>query len=384
MMISTVITKPTKVCNASCTYCAAPPDGAPRWTLDDVRVFFDRLAPGLTDEAVIIWHGGEPMLMGPDFYYRAYEIATAVKPNIRFSMQSNLLGYTSKRWAKLFSEVFGGSISTSFDPDQKYREYRGSTKLYTRLFFDRLGAVLDDGFRPTVIGTYTEETSALAEHMYETSMAYGDRAFPLRFNYRYPAGRAAGEGCSITPETYGAMLIRLYDRWIREVPGFTITPLDEMLLKVAGQEQGRCPWTRACGGRFLGVEPNLDAYNCSEFADMEDPAFAFGNLNRHGWRELLASRAAAQIRRRRVELPIDCLSCRHFDECEGGCARDSVLYDRGLYGKFFYCHSWMAVFDRIKQSILTGEADQALRMFRLDPDAVRSHVRERRTEPVAA
>ncbi|MEM6903272.1 MAG: radical SAM protein, partial [Pseudomonadota bacterium] len=92
-MISTVIAKPTKVCNAACTYCSAPPDGVPKWSIDDFKRYFDRLAPHLTDQAYIIWHGGEPMLLGAEFYEQAGEYARHQHPNVNFSIQTNLLSY---------------------------------------------------------------------------------------------------------------------------------------------------------------------------------------------------------------------------------------------------------------------------------------------------
>jgi hypothetical protein len=51
--------------------------------------------------------------------------------------------------------------------------------------------------------------------------------------------------------------------------------------------------------------------------------------------------------------------------------RDSVLYGKGLGGKFHYCASWMMVFDRIKRSVASGEADAAIEKYGQDPVSVR-------------
>lgn len=369
--ISTVIAKPTKVCNADCTYCAAPPDGAPKWSLDQFKFYFEKLAPYLTHKAVFLWHGGEPMLMGPEFYKKAWDFAREIKPEIVFSMQSNLLGYNSKRWKDVFSDIFKGSISTSWDPDENFREYRGSTELYSKLFWNRIEHILNDGFRPKIIGTYNEESSPMAIGMYERAIEFGDRSFDLRFNYRYPAGRDSGMGEMLKPKTYGNVLLELYNRWITDLPNFVITPLDEMFKKVVFIESERCPWTRSCGGRFLGLEPNGDCYNCSEFADLDDEQYRFGNLKDDTIPEMMATKAARMIKRRRINLPMDCKSCHHFNECEGGCMRDAVLYNKGLGGKFHYCQSWMMVFDRIKETVKNGEADGAIRKFGKEPAEVR-------------
>lgn len=370
-MISTVIIKPTKECNAECTYCSAPPDFGNKWTLDEFKFYFDKIAPHLSNQAFLIWHGGEPMLMGPDFYNKAFEYARSINPEIRFSLQSNMLSYDTKRWKDVFVNVFGGSVSTSFDLDIKDRVFKGSAELYAKIFRKRLEALLEDGFHPKVVSTYTDETIPMADKMYEWALSQGDNYMHLRFNYRYPAGRDHGKGELISPIEYGKMLIRLYNRWIVELPNFVITPLDEMFKKAIRLEQSRCPWTRSCGGHFLGLEPNGDIYNCADFADLGDLSYRFGNLNEHSVTECLRSNAATQMRRRKVNLPFDCTQCRHYYECEGGCMRDAALYDRGIGGKFYYCDSWKMVFDRIKESIRTKEADGAIRKYDLDPDKTR-------------
>lgn len=381
MAISTVIIKPTKACNADCSYCSAPPEvnGDGKWDIDRFKRVFDRIQPGLAPWATVIWHGGEPMLMGPDFYVKAWEYAQSAMPGVKFAMQTNLLLYTP-RWKHVFHEIMGGQVSTSFDPDERHRQYKGRTDLYTRLFMNRLGMATDDGIHPLVIGTYSEETIDKAFDMYDFCMSWGERAPALRFNYRYPAGRDVESGATLTPETYGRTLLALYDRWIKDVPAFQITPLDQMLKKAVGRESGRCPWSKSCGGQFLEIEPNGDVYNCSEFADLGDEAFSYGNIDAHDLATLMRSPAAAAMRRRQYDLPADCLSCRHFDECEGGCARDSVLFGRGLGGKFFYCQSWKMVFDRIKQTIRNGEADGVMAKYDMDLDAARNRLGGRLVE----
>jgi radical SAM protein with 4Fe4S-binding SPASM domain len=372
--ISTVIAKPTKFCSAQCTYCAAPPEvnGAPKWTFEQFRGYFDKLAPHLSPSAVIIWHGGEPMLMGPSFYERAFDYARGLVPGIGFSMQTNLLAYDTAKWQGVFRDVFGGSVSTSYDPDERNRLLGGKAETYARVFWERLERCLDDGFRPKVIGTYTEDSARLAMGFYERLRGYGERAPDMRVNYRYPAGREHGAGELISPETYGRVLVEIYDRWISDLPPFVVTPLDQMMEKVLRLNEHRCPWTNGCAGHFLGLEPDGTAYNCPEFADLALAEFAFGNLGDDDVETLMASKAARDARRRRVFLPDSCRACPHFAECQGGCMRDSILYDKGYGGKFHYCRSWEAVFSRIKASIASGAADGAVRRYGLEPDRVRA------------
>lgn len=391
MPYSVVIAKPTKDCNADCTYCSAPPDGNAAWSLDDFKRMFDSLAPSFTEQVDWIWHGGEPMLMGPDYFRDCAEYAAAQHGGINFAIQTNLLGYSSSRWKDVFETTFGGRVSSSFDPYQKYRTVKGSAERYDRLFWRALDSAITDGFRPLIIGVYDEGAVSSAFDMYDRAVSYGTDTFDIRYNYAYPAGRVGGSGVLIEPASYGQMLIDLYDRWIDEVPGFVITPLDQMLEKVAGYRTNQCPWTRSCGGRFLTIDPDGSVYNCSEFSDLGDTKYRFGNLLTGEVQgatpidvkfydpleivqALRASPASIEIMSRNTKLPPDCKTCRHFVECGGGCARDSVLFDRGIAGKFMYCQSWKMVFDHIKDSVISGRADRMLHKLGTPADDARSRL----------
>jgi uncharacterized protein len=371
--LGTVILKPTKGCNADCSYCCAPPDGAPKWSMEDFKAVFDALEPRLLPGAHLIWHGGEPMLLGTKFYEEAYVYATDRIPTIRFSMQSNMLSY-NQRWNDVFHRIFKGSLSTSWDPDEQCRTVKGSAELYSRLYHDKHQAMLQDGWRPMIISTISEETAHLCHDIYDRALAADQRGTPydIRLNYRYPAGRASETGPAIEPATYTKTLLEIYERWLTDAPRFTVTPLNQMFLKVAGSEIGRCPWAKGCTGHIVGIEPNFDVHNCGEFADLAEPQFTFGNLIEDGIEKCLTSNAARTLAMRRVKVPESCKSCIHFAECEGGCMRDSVLFDRGVYGKFFYCETWQEIFSRIKESIITGEADNLCRAMKLDPEMVRA------------
>lgn len=375
--VSTLIIKPTKGCNADCSYCAAPPDGAPKWGINDFARVFAALQHRLHPTVTFIWHGGEPMLLGPDFYQQAFTLVRAALPYARFSMQSNLLGY-NQRWNLAFRDIFRGSISTSWDPDGKNRTMKGDPALYERIYQDRMRRVLDDGWRPKVISTFDESSAPLMHRVYDLALAAAKRGqvHDIRLNYRYPAGRASGEGNSLQPQTYGQTLVDIYDRWIVDMPDFLVTPLDQMFLRVLGAETGRCPWSKACAGRILGIEPNFDVYNCGEFADLAEERFRFGNLLTDGIDACLSSAAIKSLARRPMSLPATCKTCIHFSECEGGCMRDSVLYGRDIDGKFEYCESWQEVFSRIKESIITGEADKAIEKYGYNPGSVRTRIRQ--------
>ncbi|MEZ8292767.1 radical SAM protein [Vibrio splendidus] len=393
--ISTIICKPTRECNADCSYCSSPPvsgDANAHWSFEQFKTAFDRLKPRLDAKPVWIWHGGEPMLLGPKFYEECWAYARDSHPGIKFSIQTNILLY-SNRWKPIFRDIMKGSLSTSYDPDNTYRTIKGNVDAYTIKFYEKLSRITSDGFRPMVVSTYDDDTIHIAEELYDKSLGMGDESFHIRFNYRYPMGRADNEGKGLLdPVTYGEMLIKLFNKWMDDVPNFSITPLDQMLDLVVGGQNERCPWTRGCNGRFVGIEPNGDLYNCADFADFQDERYRFGNVfdgtvttkvinlvkkvDTDYINAALRTPASMSHARRKFDLPRDCLSCDQYRECQGGCMRDSVLYNRGMGGKFFYCDSWKMVFKHIKESVVSGKADDLLTLLGYDIDTAHRFVKD--------
>lgn len=384
------------MCNADCGYCSSPQEDKHKWTIDDFKVVFDSIKHNLSSRPFFIWHGGEPMMMGPQFYIEAYAYAKSHLPDVNFAIQTNLLLYKTSVWKDVFRDVFKGCVSTSHDPDELHRTINGSTTKYNSVFKKKLNEVIKDDFAPLVIGTYSGETIGLAHDVYNDSMNREEGWYDFRVNYRYPIGRAKNEAPAISPKEYGQTLIELFDRWCSDAPKFNITPLDQMLKLVVGIGERRCPWTRSCGGKFLGIEPNGDVYNCADMADLKDTRYRYGNLfessvsqgmhpepvkfvkhindRKDLGNELLQTDAARTMKRRQFDMPKDCFSCEHFKECQGGCMRDAELYHRGLGGKFYYCESWKMVFSHLKDSVRSGKADAILSRLKIDKESALSHV----------
>jgi len=196
----------------------------------------------------------------------------------------------------MFLTVLFPALFTQTGNTEPLREMQKPTKRFSTT---NLTGVLEDGFRPLFIGTYNDENLCYAETAYEHSLGYERQhgcGYDLRFNYCYPAGRSANEVFSpMSPKAYGEMLVRVYNRWINDVPNFVIVPQIQMMQKILHIESHRCPWLKDCGGRFFEIEPNGDVFNCADFADTRDMRYSFGNIHKHTMNELFESAASREI-----------------------------------------------------------------------------------------
>lgn len=93
-MMVTIIFKPTEDCNSSCIYCdgVANKHRAARMSESLLEKVFFRLNEYLTvnknEQIQFIWHGGEPLMMGVDFFSQSFGISAALVLNHRKSDQS--------------------------------------------------------------------------------------------------------------------------------------------------------------------------------------------------------------------------------------------------------------------------------------------------------
>src|SRR5262245_50222702 len=134
VVIFTNVIKPTHVCNLDCTYCYNEDVRKPvmseavlaRAIEETIR--YGSEVPGIRD-IDFIWHGGEPMAVGLDFYRRVVDLSSRRSPvRIAHTIQTNgtLL---DQKWAD-FLKANAFRVSVSID---------GPAQLHDQVRVDRKG-----------------------------------------------------------------------------------------------------------------------------------------------------------------------------------------------------------------------------------------------------
>ncbi|MBI5871977.1 radical SAM protein, partial [archaeon] len=76
---TTVIIKATKNCNLRCSYCYIPFDQRKRVMDDQTLENMTQKFLANFQKVTFIWHGGEPLLNGLDFYRKAIQLQEQYK-----------------------------------------------------------------------------------------------------------------------------------------------------------------------------------------------------------------------------------------------------------------------------------------------------------------
>ena len=140
-----IMMKPAgSLCNLDCAYCyyldKAEIYGGrePRMSLEMLeQVVRDYIAANDVPEVQFVWHGGEPLVMGLDFYRKALEFQHryAGGKTVHNSLQTNGTLIT-REWARFFKEndfLLGVSIDGPQDIHDRFRRDKGGAPTFERV-----------------------------------------------------------------------------------------------------------------------------------------------------------------------------------------------------------------------------------------------------------
>lgn len=89
-----IIIKPTNNCNFDCLYCYNAGASTSRvMSVEEAKRIINKVYTASDDRTIrFIWHGGEPLLMGEDFYRNILEYTQEIESSsrrIKHSIQTN-------------------------------------------------------------------------------------------------------------------------------------------------------------------------------------------------------------------------------------------------------------------------------------------------------
>jgi uncharacterized protein len=378
-----LLAKPTgAVCNLDCKYCfflskeMLYPGSRFRMADDLLQAYLRQLLEShRVPEVTVSWQGGEPTLMGLDFFKRSVELAEQYKkPNqiITYTMQTNGTRLDDA-WAAFFKEhnfLIGLSVDGPRELHNAYRVNKGGQGSFDqvmrgreflqkhqvefnilctvhaanadhplevyRFFRDDLGAQFVQ-FIPIVERT-TPEMLPLANKGWGKTET-GQRPLYIQDGHMVTHR-------SVKPKQYGNFLITIFEEWVRrDVARVFVQIFDASLAHWVGEPPGLCIFQETCG-LALALEHNGDLYSCDHFVE---PDYLLGNIQDTPMIELVAS---DQQRRfgldKRDTLPRFCRECEVRFVCNGGCPRNRFLKtEDGEPGLNYLCAGYKLFFNHI-------------------------------------
>ncbi|MGD9973510.1 MAG: anaerobic sulfatase maturase [Desulfatirhabdiaceae bacterium] len=359
-----VLTKPSgSACNLDCRYCFylsrknLYPDSTFRMTEELLETYIRQLIEAhQAPEILFIWQGGEPTLMGLNFFRRAIELQNKYhKPGtrIRNAMQTNGT-MLNEEWCRFFYR-HNFLIGVSLDGPRPFHDAFRLDKTGSPTF-DRVTRGI------TLLRNHQVEFNILAAvhaasagHGLQIYRFFRDRIQARMIQFIPIVERDAGAGLqdggkvtkrSISGSQYGEFLISIFNEWVRRDVGRIFVQIFDVALGVwFGHPSSLCIFSRTCGDA-PALEHNGDLFSCDHFVE---PRHKLGNIMDRPLSELLASNRQIKFGQDKLNtLPNICRKCGVRFICNGGCPKDRFLYtDDREPGLNFLCEGYQAFFSHI-------------------------------------
>ena len=355
-----VMTKPIgAICNLDCEYCyylekeeLYPETKSFRMedsTLENyIRQYIE--TQSTLSEITFAWQGGEPTLMGIDFFRKAVELQDKYRRSgmtIRNSLQTNAT-IINDEWAIFFKEN-NFLIGISID---------GPPKLHDHYRFDKKG---DPSSADVIRGLRLFQKHEVDYNILCVVNNYnGD--YPVQiYNYFKDLGAQFmqfipivehfGDGSevsprSINPKQYGRFLCAVFDEWVKEDIGKIFIQIFDVSLEAwLGFKPSLCIFNETCGDA-MAMEHNGDVYACDHYVT---PEYLVGNIGETPIADIINLPFQRKFGEDKKDtLPPYCLDCEVRFVCNGGCPKNRFIdTPNGDPGLNYLCEGYKMFFNHI-------------------------------------
>ncbi|MDT7906369.1 MAG: radical SAM protein [Sulfolobales archaeon] len=347
----TLIVKVVSTCNLACRYCDADTYSNLRMSLDTISQIIKK-ALNYADHVEFIWHGGEPLLMGIQFYEKVVELQKRYRregQTIVNTLQTNGT-LISQEWVDFF-KANGFHVGVSLDgppevhnANRIFRNGQGSFEQVMR----GIRLLRENGVKFGVLAVITKETVRLgAKRFLDFFIENG--IFSIGILPQRPALNI-GRTDALPREEFEKFAIELFDYWYSlDDPRIRIREFDAILSRILGARSGFCIFSGDCVGRFLGITPDGDVYHCDEF--MFDERYKLGNVREQTFEEMLNPMNPKLLRiRLETEGTKKSISCKYSKICNYGCPKDRYVLSK-VYNEEGTC-GWCNVIDHIYKRVM--------------------------------
>ena len=382
-----IMTKPRgAICNLDCKYCYFLSKemlypGSRFRMADELLETFTRqyIESQPVPEVTFAWQGGEPTLMGLDFFRRVVHYQKKhARPGVKIqnTLQTNgtLL---DEEWCRFFKEhdfLIGISIDGPRDLHDAYRVNKGGAGSFEQVMrgwrlLKQFGvecnvlctvhaANQDD---PLVIYRFFRDElktqfiqfipiveRVTAQLLPLANVGWSERDGGERPLYTQTGSQTTDR--SVDAKKYGDFLIAIFDEWVRRDVGQVYVQIFDVALGAwVDQPGGLCIFAPTCGSA-LAMEHNGELYSCDHYVE---PKYLLGNIQNTHMSKLVASDKQRQFGADKQEtLPRYCRECEVRFACHGGCPKNRFIHTpSGEPGLNYLCAGYKAFFNHVDRPL---------------------------------
>jgi uncharacterized protein len=361
-------------CNLSCTYC---------YYLEKKKLYPGKkdlkMSDGLLEEFIkqfieahqvpvvtFTWQGGEPTLMGLDFYKKAIALQKkyAGGKTIDNAFQTNGTRL-NEDWCKFFNDnkiLVGISIDGAEHNHDHYRKTAAGGPTFRRAMkgiellqkhkveFNTLSCVNDYNvyfasetyrFLKGIGSVFLQFLPVVERNAIDKS----ENLLSLVANDYQKEAQVTD--WSVTGKDFGKFLMKIFDEWVRnDVGRYYVQIFDATLANYVSEMPGICVFAETCGDALV-MEHNGDLFSCDHFVY---PEYYLGNILEKPMIDLVKSQRQFDFGvSKRNRLPRYCLQCDVRYACHGECPKHRFLKTPdGKPGLNYLCEGYKMFFHHVE------------------------------------
>jgi uncharacterized protein len=360
-------------CNMACDYCYYRPVA---------QIYPDAEKPRITPEVFgavcrqyralepnhinIGWQGGEPTLMGLDFFRKAIEIETAnARPGDCWgnSLQTNGVVLDDEWCRFLRANHFLVGLSLDGPPElNRMRRFPNGEPAFD-ITMRALSLLKKHRVEYNILVVISR---ANVEHPREVFRFLVEN--DLGYSQFIPCTEPAEDGSgvsehSITADEYADFMIALFDAWVeQDDPSYYVRRIDNWLHLLFDLRPECCEYRGDCSN-LITIEWNGDAYPCDFYVYDRN---RMGNVAEQTLSQMIQGRTFREFASRAEQIPPGCAGCQWLKYCHGGCFRHREKLGLGPQDEPYLCRAKKRIFGHVfgrLHEIMEGPEPPALHAF---------------------
>ncbi|HRK34549.1 MAG TPA: anaerobic sulfatase-maturation protein [Candidatus Hydrogenedentes bacterium] len=359
------------ICNLDCKYCyylekenLYPETKSWAMTEEVLESYVRQYIEGQhSPEVHFAWQGGEPTLLGVDFFRKAvaYQQQYANGKTITNALQTNGI-LLNDAWCGFLAEnkfLIGLSLDGPKHIHDTYRVDKGGRGTFDRVIrglnlmkrhgveFNTLTCV-HRGNEQKPLEVYRFLKEAGSRYMQFIPIIERIAMTPETLSLVQPEyeGDARVSAWSVRSLQYGKFLSAIFDEWVqKDVGRYFVQIFDTALQGWLGMEPGLCVFAETCGNALV-MEHNGDLYSCDHYVY---PEFKVGNIMDVPLADMVQSEQQAAFgEAKKSTLPKYCVECEVRFACNGECPKHRFIETPdGEPGLNYLCAGYKHFFNHI-------------------------------------
>lgn len=344
--LSIMIKPASSLCNLRCEYCfyhdVSSHRENPSFGLMTEETAENIIRSALDfangDSVAFAFQGGEPLLVGKDYF--KFFVETVRKYNLLhstcyFSIQTNGT-LVDAEWADFFTEN-EFLVGLSLDGDYGLNRFRVDEKGQNCFYKVMKAAEIfkNHGTQFNILTVLTGENSQKTDRLYRFFRSKGFTHLQFIPCLR-PFGDKSESKLHMTQQQYYDFLTTMFNFYAKDFFHGRYTSIryfDNIVRMSVGEKPEQCGMCGHCSHQFV-VEGNGNVYPCDFYCTDE---WLLGNINQTGFDRLADGQKAIAFLRESLQGPDKCRACSYYWLCRsGGCKRQREDTD--------YCEAYHAFF----------------------------------------